>query len=157
MNNQKEIVPDLDYKEILPAMNVGVAPPPAPKMDNLISDEAMVGLYEGILQQINIDRTEIDDCIAKFADFVFNGGDATSASKEALVNLIKLKVEAADKMTKVADLMTRVKLKERDTFPRYLAAKQENTIHIGDNGAKEALLKAINKAQKKKDKQNDDE
>ena len=57
-------------------------------------------------------------------------------------------------MAKIADLVTRVKLKERDTFPRYLAASQNNTINVGD-GAKRALLEAINKAQKDKEDKNE--
>jgi hypothetical protein len=57
-------------------------------------------------------------------------------------------------MAIVADLMTRVKLKERDTFPKYLAAHQNNTINIGENnGTKRDLLKQIERAKKKtKDK-----
>lgn len=137
-----------DMKELMPAMNVSV---PAPKDDdNIISDEALVGIYGEIFKKIRDDRTEIDDFIAKFADMVFNEGDATTSSKEALVNLVKMKTDAADKMAKVAELMTRVKLK--DPFPKYLAAHQNNTIHIEGNGAKRALLREINKAQKKKDK-----
>lgn len=139
-----------DYQRIIPAMNVMPPAVPPQKEENLISDDTMLGMYAEILEKIKTDRTEIDDYIARFADLVFNDGDATTASKEALINLIKLKSESADKMSKVADLMTRIKLKERDTFPRYLAAHQNNTINIGDNGAKQALLQAINKAQKKK-------
>jgi uncharacterized protein Yka (UPF0111/DUF47 family) len=85
---------------------------------------------------------------------VFNGGDSTTSSKEALINLIKVKSDTADKMSKIADLMTRIKLKERDTFPRYLAASQNNTINVGD-GAKRALLEAIDKAQKDKEDKNE--
>ena len=138
-----------DYKEMMPAMNVGMPTQIQQKDDDLISDDAMLGIYAEILDRIRTDRGEIDDFIAKFGEMVFNEGDATTSSKEALVNLIKLKVDAADKMSKVADLMTRVKLKEKDTFPKYLAAHQNNTIHIGDQGAKRSLLHAINKAQKK--------
>lgn len=136
-----------EYKEILPAMNVNVPSLPQ-KEEDLISDDAMLGIYAEILDKIRSDQTEIDDLISKFGEMVFNEGDATTSSKEALVNLIKLKVDASDKMSKVADLMTRVKLK--DPFPKYLAAHQNNTIHIGNNnGARKALLQAINKAQKK--------
>jgi hypothetical protein len=140
-----------DYKEMIPAMNVSV---PAQKVedDNLITDDALLGVYTDIFGKVKSDREEVDSYIAKFADMIFNDGDATTSTKEAFVNLVKLKTDASDKMTKLADLMTRVKLKEKDTFPRYLAASQNNTIHIGDNGAKRALLKEINKAQKKKEK-----
>jgi len=85
---------------------------------------------------------------------VINEGDATSASKEALVNLVKIKSETADKMTKIADLMTRIKLKERDTFPRYLAAQQKNTIQISSSSSDRDLIKKIERAAKKKKDQN---
>ena len=116
-------------------------------VSQLISDETVVTVYEEILNNLRTDRIEVDEYLNNFADMVFNGGDSTTSSKEALINLIKVKSDTADKMSKIADLMTRVKLKERDTFPRYLAASQNNTINIGD-GAKRALLEAINKAQK---------
>ena len=84
---------------------------------------------------------------------VMNDGDATSSTKEALVNLIKIKSDMSDKMSKVADLMTRIKLKERDTFPKYLAAQQNNTINIGNNGnnSRRSLIEALNKAKTKKE------
>lgn len=56
-----------------------------------------------------------------------------------------------DKMSKVADLMTRVKLKDKDTFPKYLAANQNNTINISEGGSRRALIEAVNKAKNKKE------
>ena len=56
-----------------------------------------------------------------------------------------------DKMSKVADLMTRVKLKDKDTFPKYLAANQNNTINISETGSRRALIEAVNKAKNKKE------
>jgi hypothetical protein len=56
---------------------------------------------------------------------------------------MKIKSDTADKMSKVADLMTRIKLKDKDTFPRYLAAQQNNKVVI--EGSKRDLLKSINK------------
>lgn len=138
-----------EYEGIIPSLNVNSNVPAQSKEENIISDEAVLGIYAEILDQVKSDRAEIDDYIAKFANLVINDGDATTASKEALVNLIKLKVDSADKMSKVAELMTRVKLK--DPFPKYLAAHQNNTINISDNRAKQALIRAINKAQKKKE------
>lgn len=81
---------------------------------------------------------------------VINDGDASSASKEAIVNLVKIKSDTADKMSKVADLMTRIKLKDKDTFPRYLAAQQNNKVVI--EGSKRDLLKSISKIANKKGK-----
>lgn len=144
----EQVMDTEEYEAIIPSLNVS-STPAIPKEDNIISDDAMLGIYGKILDQIDKDRTEVDDYIGKFANMIMNDGDATTSSKEALVNLIKLKVDAADRMSKVAELMTRVKLK--DPFPKYLAAHQNNTINISDNRARQALLRAIDKAQKKKE------
>jgi hypothetical protein len=48
-------------------------------------------------------------------------------------------------MAKIADLMTRIKLKDKDTFPRYLAANQNNTININSGNNKRQFLEALNK------------
>ena len=79
--------------------------------------------------------------------------DPTKTSKEAIVNLIKIKSDVNDKMAKIADLRTRIKLKEKDTYPRYLAAQQNNVVI---EGSKREMIKTINKlAQRKKnDKSN---
>jgi hypothetical protein len=145
----KVIEPGLEG--LVPSMNVGVPAKQEPENSKeIVSDEMVLGLYAEILNTIKQDRTEIDDVLVKFMDMVLNEGDSTTSSKEALVNLIKMKTDQADKMSKVADMMTRVKLKEKDTFPRYLAASQNNTINIGDGGQKRALLEAIDKARKEK-------
>ena len=68
------------------------------------------------------------------------------------MNLIKIKVDMTDKMSKVADMMTRVKLKEKDTFPKYLATNQNNTININESGSRRNLIEAINKAKNNKEK-----
>lgn len=139
---------DQNIDELLPSMNVNLANKPDDAEPALIGDEMLLGIYGEILDNLRADRSEIDEFLQSIADMVINGGDATSASKEALVQLVKTKTETADKMAKIADLMTRVKLKEKDTFPRYLAASQNNTINIGDSGQKRALLEAINKVKR---------
>jgi hypothetical protein len=82
-----------------------------------------------------------------------NDGDSSSATKEAVVGLMKIKTDMSDKMSKVADLMTRIKLKDKDTFPRYLAQQQNNKVVI--EGSHRDLLKSINKLSNKKVKPND--
>jgi cellobiose-specific phosphotransferase system component IIA len=113
--------------------------------NNLVSDEQLVDVYNEVLDNIRQDRKQVDDFINNFADLVINEGDSTSASKEALVNLLKLKHDTSDKMAKIADLMTRIKLKDKDTFPRYLAANQNNTININSGNNKRQFLEALNK------------
>jgi hypothetical protein len=147
-----------DLKEVIPSLNLNVPPttamqPIPEEKENIISDDALLGIYQEVLNGIREDRQEIDKLLANFVEMVINEGDSTSASKEALVNLVKIKTDTSDKMAKIADLMTRVKLKERDTFPKYLAAHQNNTINIGENATnKRELIKQIERAKKAKEK-----
>lgn len=141
-----------DVEPIVPQLNIAVPDiNSSGDVSNLVQDEELVGMYKDIIDYIKDDRKNIDTYIDNFANMVMNDGDATSSSKEALVNLIKIKSDMTDKMSKVADLMTRIKLKERDTFPKYLAAQQTNNINIGNNGAsRRTLIEALNKAKQKK-------
>jgi cellobiose-specific phosphotransferase system component IIA len=153
--NEEEVeVIDPDIGNVIPSMNVNV---PVKKEESegklAVNDEALVGLYDNILEKIEADRNEISDVCNQFLEMVINGGDSTTSSKEALVKLLEMKSNQADKMVKVAELKTRVHLKERDTFPRYLAAQQHNTINIGDNNSRRQLMEALTKAQKKKQKE----
>ena len=141
---------NIEAQELMPKMDVSLTPQSPEKEECMVEDEQLVGLYEEILTNIREDRVALDEVLVNFIDMVMNEGDSTSASKEAIVNLIKVKSDASDKMAKVADLMTRIKLKDRDTFPRYLAAQQNNKITI-ENSANRDFLKLIQKAQEKKD------
>lgn len=144
-----EIMPaDDEFSELIPKMNVGV-PASMSDVSNLIEDEDLLESYDEIMGWLREDRKQVSEFIDNMADMVINEGDATSASKEALVNLVKMKTDLADKAAKIADLKTRVKLKERDTFPRYLAASQNNTINIGQSSSRRSLIEAVNKAKKK--------
>ena len=81
---------------------------------------------------------------------VLNGGDASTSSKEALVNLLKIKSDTADKMAKIADLMTRLKMKERSTYELWMNKYKEDdkpTITIASN--KRELIRNIKKVGKK--------
>lgn len=117
--------------------------------EDLISDSALLGSYNEILNNIRKDRDEVDDILANFVDMVINEGDSSNSSKEALVNLLKIKSDSVDKMTKIADLMTRIKLKEKNTMQDWQKAKS-NTINIIDNGGstKRDLIDAIKKDKK---------
>lgn len=142
---------DLDGLEIdslLPTMHVSPEIM-EPEKECIVKDESLLSLYDEILANCRKDRESVDTVLANFLDMVMNEGDASSASKEAIVNLIKIKSDTADKMAKIAELETRIKLKERDTFPRYLAAQQNNKVVI--EGSKREMIKTINKlAQKRK-------
>ena len=126
----------------LPQLNLNVNLPAEQKKEELVKAEQLVGFYNEILDDIRDDRKEIDEVLKSFLEMVMNEGDATTSSKEAVVNLLKMKAEQADKKTKVVDLLMRAHMKEKDTFPRYLAAHQHNEFKI-DNSRKGRLLKAI--------------
>jgi cellobiose-specific phosphotransferase system component IIA len=114
---------------------------------SIISDEMLLGIYGEILDNIRQDRVQIDSYVNEFAEMVINTGDASSASKEALVNLVRAKMDASDKMSKVADLMTRLKMKDTNTFKPYMN-KGNNTINIIENSSgksKSAIMKELKK------------
>jgi len=145
-----EIMPEDEFNDLIPKMNVGM-PTQMVEAENLIGDEDLLDTYDEIMNMIREDRKQVSEFIDNIAEMVINEGDATSSSKEALVNFVKMKTDLADKAAKIADLKTRVKLKEKDTFPRYLAASQNNTINIGgQSNSRRALIEAVNKAKKKK-------
>ena len=134
-------------------MNLSTEMIPHEEKESIIKDDSLLGLYGEILENCREDRSKADEILSNFLEMIINDGDASSASKEAIVNLLKIKSDTSDKMSKVADLMTRVKLKEKDTFPRYLAAQQNNKVVI--EGSKRDLLKSISKITNKKEEKND--
>lgn len=158
MESQDKIIIDRidEAKELIPSMNVDLPLSNNLQNDvsNIVTDEELTSIYSEIMNNIREDRKQVDEFIGNFADLVINEGDSTSASKEALVSLVKIKSDIADKMSKMADLMTRIKLKDRDTYPKYLSANQNNTININSGNNKRQLLEAINKAKKEKKDEN---
>jgi hypothetical protein len=133
---------DLDMGEVIPTMNV----PPAPvetDTECIVNDAVLLGLYDEIIVNCRGDREKVDEIQNKFEDMVINDGDASSASKEALVNLMKIKTDINDKMAKVADLMTRIKLKDNNTFKPYMAVAGKSV----DN--KKAIISAIQEKRRK--------
>lgn len=135
---QDNKIDDLDYESLqeiakdatilIPAMPGEISKPPE-EQPNLVSDEMWHSLVDEALTNARKDREEASELMAKFADMAFNDGDASTSTKEAVVNLFKMKTDITDKIAKIADLATRVKLKERDTFPKFMAVHQNNTIN----------------------------
>ena len=148
-------IEEADLQQVIPAMNVSVPAMTDSQTPSMVTDEDLMGTFDEIMRNLREDRVKADSLLEEFAEMVINGGDASSASKEALVNLLKIKSDTADKMSKIAELKTRVKLKDRDTFPRYLAAKQNNTINI--TSSKKALITELSSAQRKTKKITRDE
>lgn len=144
---------EIEIDSLIPTMNINTEMI-EPEKECIIKDDQILGLYDEILTNCRKDKESIQEVLTNFLDMVMNEGDATPASKEAIVNLIKISTDTNDKMAKVADLMTRIKLKEKDTYPRYLAAQQNNKVVI--EGSKREMIKNMNKLvqRKKNDKQN---
>lgn len=122
---------------------------------SIVSDESLLGVYDEIMQNLRDDRNQVADLVNTFSNMVVNDGDSSTSSKEALVNLIKTKIEATDKMSRIADLMTRIKLKQPDTYQPWMNKNKESgsTINIYDSSGvnRKALMEKIQK-EKKNDK-----
>lgn len=118
---------------------------------SLISDENLLSVYTEIMNNFRCDREQVSDLVDTFSNMVINDGDCSTSSKEALVNLIKTKIETSDRMSKIADLMTRIKLKQPDTFQPYMNKKESgNTINIYDSSGinRKSLMEKIQKENK---------
>ena len=102
------------------------------------------------MDNLRSDREQVSELVDTFSNMVFNDGDSSTASKEALVNLLKTKLDASDKMTRIADLMTRIKLKQPDTYQPWMGKGKEksgNTINIYDSSGinRRSLMERIQK------------
>lgn len=148
---EKPLIPE-GVDQLVPAMNVNV-PEPQPEKP-AVTDEQCVGMLTDILDTIKSDRNDVSEYIDKFADLVINDGDATTSSKEALINLIKVKVDLSDKMLKAADLISRLRGKNTYAYSGpHLNAMQQNNFNIGTeetNFDRKEIIRAINHAKKKK-------
>lgn len=116
---------------------------------SIVSDKDLLGIYDEIIVNFRQDRNQVEDLIQTFSNMVVNDGDSSSSSKEALVNLVKAKIDATDKMSKIADLMTRIKLKQPDTYQPWMNKnkKETNTINIYDSSGinRKTLMEKIKK------------
>lgn len=120
------------------------------KTTELVTNEKLAATLEKALDNVQDDRKEISDILEKFLDMVLNDGDATSATKEAVVNLVKAKSEVNDQVIKLAELMTRLKLKERTVLDpaqnRAIHAQQNNIYLNKADDENNILLQEIEKA-----------
>lgn len=150
---QVEIIPPAEPQEgqLVPEMPA-IPAVVQPEENSLVTDEDLTDAYKEIRDLFKEDREQIKDLTTQIADMVVNGGDASPATKELLGSLMKTQTDLIDKMVKVADLKTRVKLKERDTFPAYLRQQQNNTINIkGSKRTTRLLIDAIHQNMRKKE------
>jgi hypothetical protein len=125
---------------------------PQPQDLSIVSDESLLGVYGEIMNNLRDDRSQVSALVDTFSNMVLNDGDSSTASKEALVNLLKTKIDATDKMAKIADLMTRIKLRQPDTFQPWMGKGKEKgpTINIYDSSGvnRKSLMEKIQKEKK---------
>lgn len=133
-----------------PQLNLTLGVTGEPKQE-IVKAEQITTLNTEILGEIRDDRQEVSDIIKNFMEMVINEGDSTQASKEALVNLLKIKSEISDKKTRVMDLMLRAFQKDR-SMPTNFAAMQHNEYKI-DNSSKRSLLKSLEDKEKNEQSQ----
>jgi hypothetical protein len=134
---------------------VAIGPGEGDKEMSIVTDEALMGVYGEIMDNLRSDRDQVSELVDTFSNMVFNDGDSSTASKEALVNLLKTKIDATDKMTRIADLMTRIKLKQPDTYQPWMGKSKEkggNTINIYDSSGinRRSLMERIQKEKEEK-------
>lgn len=121
-------------KEQLPQMNVSL-----PSVDaEIVSDDKLVGLCDEILNDVAVQYTNVEELSNDFKNMVINEGDASASSKEALINLEKLKAELLDRKTRIAELFTKLKLSR----PVKVVATQNNTMNLVE-GNRRDLLKQL--------------
>jgi hypothetical protein len=132
--------------QVLPVPPMSVIVNDMSSLETSITDGDLHEIYSEILGDLRNDRKEIDSLLNNFVEMVMNEGDSSSSSKEAVVNLIKVKSDIADKKTKIADLMTTLRLKDKSVSK--VTANQTNHIHITD---KRNLLETLNNIKKVKD------
>lgn len=157
-NTDDQIESELqDLDKLIPSMNVTVpqVPTKAEPREDLVTDDVLLNLYGELLDMTRQDRVETAEYINNFAEMIFNGGDSSNGSKEALVQLMKMKMDSSNNMSKIADLMTRIKLKDRYTTDfAPLNASQTNNITIKGGDHRQKLMKAVETTLKKVKKDN---
>ena len=125
MTKQKEIAVAENTLPIEQAKTV-TALQVVPDEKPLIPDERITQYFEEAIDCITEDRQEANNRYLQMADMVCNGGDPSSATKEAMVNLLKIKSDGVTQMTRILDLWTRLKLKEKASTNQIYAYQQNN-------------------------------
>jgi|SRR5581483_2081030 len=121
------------------AVNINGPVPVEQQKNELVQAEQIVSLYQSILGELETEKEEINDVFNDFCELVFNGGDSTSSSKEAVVNLLTLRSNLIDKKTKIFELFLKTYQKDGPKVNQY------NDIHITD---KRKLFAQLDQEQK---------
>lgn len=133
-----------EEKNIIPIPNMNVTINDSEEVvPEIATSNQIISVCEEILTDIRENTKEIDETLKSFTEMVMNEGDATTSSKEAVVNLLKLKAEQSDKKTKIADILVNAFLKQKYTQPKIFSAHQHNEFNIEDGSKKRKFLKGI--------------
>lgn len=133
----------------LPTMTVQVPQKAEPEKPIVTVDEMQAFLKEAV-GMVRDDRAETSEYIKNFADMILNEGDASGPTKEAFVQLVKMKQDAATNLTKLIELMMRPLLKQSSESKPWLNATQHNEIKISPR--RKLVEKYARKAEEKKGK-----
>jgi len=112
----------------------------------LVPDEKIVKYYDEAMSCIKEDRNEAHDKYMQVCEMVFNEGDPSSSTKEAMVNLLKIKSDSVNQMIKILDLYTRLHMKERHS-PSQIYAFQQNNKYEGGSTPNPRIKRLIELAQ----------
>ncbi len=134
-----------------PTVTVQASAPVSSTAQPMFEDNEVLGLCAEAVTNMRSDRKQLDTLISNLVEMVFNEGDSTTASKEALVALMVAKTNMSDKQMKVVELMSKFKLKEMADSPK--SVTQENHYHLGSRRSFLEQIERQMKTNKKKAKE----
>ncbi len=138
----------------MPEMNLNLSSPLEINVPEIANSDQIISTCKEIIDDISKDREEIDQTYSYFLDLITNGGDATTSSKEAVVQLLKLKSDQSDKKMRITELLVSAFLKQKYAPPRVFSAYQHNEINVEDNSNKKGKLLRSLQEKGKKDNEN---
>lgn len=116
--------------------------------EECVTDEELMNLYREILDDFRKDRKDASYIADQFKEMVCNGGDASTSSKEALINAMKLQNDASDKKRRLLSDLMMQKLKSANTFQPYMIKKNDSSSRVAKVD-KKAILKQVQEEKNK--------
>jgi len=135
-------------KELLEPDSINKEIATQPENNELIHGEELVFAFDDVTSMIKKDLEQTDEILGNFVNMVMNEGDGSTASKEAICKLLEIKLKGADSITRMLDLKTRILLKEKNTFPAYMAQHNTYNINPEEKINKRELITALEKKKK---------
>jgi len=129
-----KVVSDEESKSLVEHDEKSLALQQEPQAGSLVSSDEIKNYYTEAIDCIRQDREEADERYIQFADMAINGGDPSNATKEAMVNLLKIKSDGVNQMVKILDLWTRLAMKDKATSSQIYAYQQNNKYEMAASG-----------------------